>query len=579
MPKSQIFTWKIGGQAGGGQQAAGLIFTKACVRGGLFAFDSSEYPSRIRGGIVTYRVSVSTDPVLAIYRQTNLLIALTREAFDYCINDVSADGVILYDSDSFKVETGQTQGKKVYPLPLATLAKEAGVKPIAANVIITGAGAALLNYDLDILKDVISDIFADKGKEVVEMNHIACKAGYDYALKNLKPEEFSYKLSAKKPDYESVIITANDTVALGAVAAGCKFFAAYPMTPASSIMHNLAAWAEKAGMVVKHAEDEISAVHMAIGAGFAGVRSMVATSGGGFALMTEGLSLAGNTEVPLVIAESQRPGPATGLPTWTEQGDLAYLVTAGHGEFIRVILAPGDGGEAFYLTAQAFNLAEKYQIPVFILLDKYISEGHLSMADPDASLIVIDRGKLLTEKELAKINDYKRYALTADGVSPRAIPGQANGVYLANSDEHDENGFTIEGFNAEMRIKQVEKRLAKLENILNELPAPLVFGPKDADIALIGWGSAKGPVLEALKSLPDIKYIHVSCPWPLREEKLRQAIGKTKKLICIENNATGQFADILRGQAGINPDEKLLKYDGAQFFPEEIIDAVNQFKN
>ncbi len=576
--KNKVFTWKIGGIAGGGQQAAGLIFTKACVRGGLFAFDSSEYPSRIRGGLVTYRVSVSEEPVTAIYQQTNLLIALNREAFDYCLDDVTADGVILYDSDQVKIEKSEAKSRKIYPLPLNELTKKAGVKPIAANILITGACAALLDYNLKLLEEVITDVFAAKGKEVVEMNKKAAEFGYQYAIDNLSPKEFPYNLAFKKKTNDSVIVTANDTVALGAVAAGCKFFSAYPMTPASSILHNLAVWAEKVGMVVKHPEDEISAIHMAIGAGFAGVRAMTATSGGGFALMNEGLALAGITETPVVIVESQRPGPATGLPTWTDQGDLGYLIHAGHGEFIRVVLAPGDSQEAFYLTAQAFNLAEKYQIPVFILLDKYISEGRLSITDPDISKIEIDRGPLLSDKELAQIKDYQRYQITKTGVSPRCVPGQKGGTHLANSDEHDEKGFTIEGFAPQIRVGQVEKRMSKLEGILRDLPAPQLFGPQKAKITLMGWGSVKGVVLEALKSLEDVNYLQVIAPWPLSESKMRQAVKEVKKLICIENNATGQFDKILRGQTGINPDERLLKYDGAQFFPEEIIEAVKKFK-
>jgi len=576
---NSVFTWKIGGIAGGGQQVAGLIFTKACVRGGLFTFDSSEYPSRIRGGLVTYRVSISKEPVTSIYQKNQLLIALTKDAFDYCLPDMSDDCVILYDSDKFAVSEEEAKGKKVYPMPLDKMAKEAGIKSIASNIIITGACTALIDYDLEILNEVITDVFSGKGGEVVAMNLTAAKFGYDYAKKNLEPDKFPYKLKAVRKNKDSIIVTANDTLALGAVAAGCKFVASYPMTPASSILHNLAAWAEEKGIVVKHPEDEISAIHMAIGASFAGVRSMTATSGGGFALMNEALALAGITETPLVIAESQRPGPATGLPTWTEQGDLAYIVHAGHGEFIRVVLAPGDPEESFYLTTQAFNLAEKWQIPVFILVDKCISEAHQSIDEPDLTKFEIDRGEILTEKELSKLKEYKRYLVTKSGVSPRAIPGTVGGVHLANSDEHDEFGFTIEGFTPEIRNLMVEKRAAKLPGILEELPEPILFGPSAAKLTLVGWGSVKGPVLEALKHLPDVNYLHVMCPWPLSEEAMRKKLKGVKKLVSIENNQTAQFANLLREATGIDVDERLTKYDGAQFFPEEVIDAVNKITN
>jgi len=575
--KNKLFTWKIGGIAGGGQQIAGLIFTKACVRGGLYTFDSSEYPSRIRGGLVTYRVSIGQQPVMAIYQKTQLLIALNREAFDYCLPDMMADGVILFDSDKFEVKPGETKGVKVYPLPLEKLASQAQIKPIAANIIITGASAALLDFDLEILNEVISDTFAGKGQEVVAMNLTAAKFGYQYAKDNLEANKFPYKLKAVGKNKDSIIVTSNDTTCLGAVAADCKFFASYPMTPASSVLHNLAAWEQKTGMVVKHPEDEISAMHMAIGAGFAGVRSMTATSGGGFALMTEALALAGITETPVVIVESQRPGPATGLPTWTEQGDLAYLAHAGHGEFIRVILAPGDPLEAFRLATQAFNIAEKWQVPVFILLDKYISEGHQSILPSDFANFEIDRGQLLTDEQLVQMAEFRRYLVTKSGVSPRSIPGQKGGVHLANSDEHDEFGFTIEGFTPQIRNQMVEKRAAKIEGILKDLPKPELFGPKTAKITLIGWGSVKGPVLEALKVLDDTNYLHVSAPWPLDQAELEKQLKGVKKLVVIENNHDGQLANLLQ-QAEIKVDKRLNKYDGAQFFPEEVTELITKLK-
>lgn len=568
---NNIFTFKIGGEAGQGQQVAGLIFAKAYTRGGQYSFNYSEYPSRIRGGYVAHQVSISETPLFGAWQKINLLIALSKETIDLSIKDLTKDAIILYDSDKFKLE--KIKNFKSYPMPLATLAKEAGVKPLAENIIALGITTALLNYKLEALEEVISDIFKVKGKEVVEMNFKAAKFGYDYAKKNFQPDKFPYNLKFKKAVKDKILVTANDTVALGAIACGCKFLASYPMTPASSILHNLAAWAEKVGIIVKQPEDEISAIHMAIGANFAGVRAMTATSGGGFALMTEGLALAGITETPVVIVESQRPGPATGLPTWTEQGDLSYLAHAGHGEFIRIILAPGDAKEAYYLTPWAFNLAEKYQVPVFLLLDKYLSEATMSVKNLDISNFKIERGEILTEEKLAKMKEYKRYLLTKSGVSPRALPGRPGGVHLANSDEHDEFGFSIEGYQAVMRKKQMNKRWAKLPAILKELPAPRLFGPQKTKTTLMGWGSVKGPVLEALKVLNDVNYIQVVAPWPLATESLKKILKGVKKLVVIENNKTGQFAQILK-QAGIKFDATLNKYDGHQFWPEEIIEKL-----
>ncbi|MDP3964500.1 MAG: 2-oxoacid:acceptor oxidoreductase subunit alpha [bacterium] len=572
MPKDseQVLTWKIAGIAGGGQQVAGLIFAKACARGGLYTFDSSEYPSLIRGEFVTYRLSISTSPVSAIYQPNQLLIALTKEAYEYCLSDVVPGGAILYDSDKFKVEAKNVRGRKVFPLPLKTLSESAGVKPIAANILAIGATTALLKYDPDIVKRTLQEVFSAKGQEVVAMNLKAFDFGYHYAQKEFDPAAFPFTLTPAKKRGSQILVTANDTVALGAVAAGCQFFVAYPMTPSSSILHNMMNWADETGMLVFQPEDEIAGIHMAIGGMFAGVRTMTATSGGGFALMNEALSLTAVTENPLVLVESQRPGPATGLPTWTEQGDLAYVSRAGHGEFPRVILAPGDASEAFPLTGLAFNLAEKYQIPVILLLDKYISEAHESIA-PITQKFTVDRGARLTDAQLTKIKEYKRYLHTTSGISPRAVPGQLNGIFLANSDEHDERGYTIEGFQGPERVRQVDKRFRKVSRIHAELPKPMLIGPKKAALTFIGWGSTKGPMLEALKELKNVNYLHVSAPWPISEKVMKTAVSGARKLVAIENNATGQFAELLRGATGIKVDDVFLKYDGAHFFPHEII--------
>lgn len=577
--KSSVFTFKIGGEAGQGQQVAGLTFAKACARGGLFTYDYSEYPSRIRGGLVTYQISISDEPIFASYYNVNLLICLTRQVFDHCQQELSLGAVIFYDSDKFKIEQKELpQGKKIklYALPLETIVKEAGLKPITANSAALGAVAAMLDFDLNLLYSVIKDIFADKGQEVIEMNIKAVKAGFDYATKNCNPQSFEFHLETKLEKKDKVIITANEAVALGAIAAGCKFLSAYPMTPASSILHYLAKWSEKSGMIVKQPEDEIAAIHMAIGASYAGVRSMTCTSGGGFALMVEGLTLSAMTETPIVIAESQRPAPATGLPTWGGQEDLRFLANTGHGDFIRIILTPGDAKEAFFLTPWAFNLAEKYQVPVIILLDKFISEGHESVADLITKKVEIIRGKVLTQNQLDKIKDYKRYELTNDGVSPRAFPGMPGGVHIANSDEHDEQGFSIEGFSAEMRNKQMDRRWKKLPSILKELPKPRFYGPKIAKKTLIGWGSVKGPVLEAMKALPQgtVNFIHFTSVNPIEVNEVKKLLKGTKKLWLIESNKTGQFGDLLKQNLDIEFDNKILKYSGIPFFPEELVEEL-----
>jgi 2-oxoglutarate ferredoxin oxidoreductase subunit alpha len=578
MQFKEIFTFKIGGEAGQGQQVAGLILFRAFSRSGYFSFDYSEYPSRIRGGLVTYQASASSSPVFAVYDTIDAVAALNKETLEIHLEKLAKGAVIFYDSDKIKLEK-KISGAILVPIPCRTLNKEIGAKFGAENMIAAGAVAGLVNLDLKILSEAAKEIFSAK-KETMEANLKAICRGYEIGRKI----SFSRKFPPRRVKaWSNLSLTSNEAVALGAVASGCRFYSAYPMTPASSVLHNLAEWSEGAGMVVKHAEDEISAVLMAIGASYAGVRAMTGTSGGGFALMAEALSLSGMTEIPLVIFESQRPAPATGLPTWTEQGDLRFLANAGHGDFIRAILAPADAEEAFCMTSQAFNLAEKYQIPVFVLLDKYLSEGRQTVPDFDIKKIKIERGEILTEKDLAKIKKYRRYLLTANGVSPRSLPGEAGGIYIANSDEHDEFGYSIEGFNNEMRKKQMEKRLRKLNGVLKELPKPKIFGPEKAKITLVGWGSIKGPVLEALPHLANVNYVHFPAPFPLfplrgisrgeTKSEAKKMLGRAKEVVCVENNATGQFAEIL-GQHGIKVASKINKYDGRPFFPEEIVDRV-----
>jgi len=585
--KKEIFTFKIGGEAGGGQQVAGFIFSKACLRSGYFTFDYSEYPSRVRGGLVTYQVSVSNQPIYAVYNTVDVVVALNQETLNIHLEKLNKNAVVFYDPDKVKINKNFPKSVKIEPLPCKVLSKEIGSSAGVANMLALGAVSALVGLNLDILRQVAAEVFAGKNKEAIEADIKAISRGYEYVKKGSLIKNFYFQFKNKKQASKAMILTSNEAVALGAIASGCRFYSAYPMTPASSVLHNLAEWSEKAGMVVKHAEDEISAILMAIGASYAGVRAMTGTSGGGFALMSEALSLAGMTEIPLVIFESQRPAPATGLPTWTEQGDLKFLANAGHGDFARAILAPSNAEESLLMTQTAFNLADKYQIPVFILLDKYLSEGRQTVLDFDNEKIKIERGKILTEKDLEKINEYKRYFLTADGVSPRSLPGEAGGIYIANSDEHDEAGYSIEGFDNKMRVLQTDKRLKKINGVLKELPKAQIFGPAKAKVTLVGWGSVKGPVLEALPQLANVNYVHFPAPFPLvslreiprggTKNEAIKALGRAKKIICIENNATGQFAEILE-QNGIKVSSKINKYDGRPFFPEEIVDMVKKLK-
>ena len=578
--KNTIFTWKIGGEAGSGQQSAGAIFSKIVARRGYYTFGYSEFPSIIRGGHVTYAVSLASRPISAIYKTVNLLLALNDDTVKMHINELSDDGVLIFDSSSILEEDVRKASGSLkhilYGLPIEELIEKNNLKKIVANIIFVGASLGLLEFDIKAADEVIDQIFKRKGEEVQAMNRRAIEVGYRFAQDHFHPEKYVYDLKSHKTGDPKIIISSNQALALGAIASGCRLYVAYPMSPSSSILHAMAGWAKKTGMLVHQPEDEIAGVHVMLGAMHAGTRAMVGTSGGGFALMAEAVALSAMTETPAVIAVCSRPGPATGLPTWTEQGDLKFIVNCAHGDFPRVVLAPGNPQEAFTFCSLAFNLAEKYQIPVFLLLDKYTSEGAFTMDFMDTE-VKIERGKIVTEKELASMNEkYLRFKLVKDGVSPRALPGTAGGIHLANSDEHDEYGYAIEGWHEPMRVEQVDKRARKILGAIQELPEPQIYGPKKAKLTLLGWGSTRNPVLEALPHLKDVNYVHIPAVWPIVPSAIEKALKGVKKLVNIENNYSGQFGHLLRAETGITPDKQLLKYDGRQFWPEEIVEKVKR---
>ncbi|OIO39383.1 MAG: hypothetical protein AUJ75_01275, partial [Candidatus Omnitrophica bacterium CG1_02_49_10] len=374
-----------------------------------------------------------------------------------------------------------------------------------------------------------------------------------------------------------ILINGNEAIALGALAAGCKFYSAYPMTPSTSIMLTVTKFADDFGVVVEQTEDEIAAINMAIGAAYTGVRAMTATSGGGLALMVEGISLAGMTETPVVIADAQRPAPATGLPTRTEQGDLEFVLYSGHGEFPRIVFAPGSPKEAFDITIKAFDLAEKYQIPVFILTDQYLADSLNDMDESNIREPKINR-YLISDAELKKSKEYKRYLLTADGISPRAIPGQAGVTVIADSDEHTEDGHLTEDL--DIRVKMVDKRLKKMDGIRREAIAPTISGDRGGDTAVLCWGSTRGPAKEAVDILnrggKKIKLIHLSQIWPFSADALKKELGGIKSIWMIEGNATGQLANLIKRECGIDINNRVLRYDGMPFSPEYIAERISK---
>lgn len=557
-------TWKIGGEAGFGIMASGAMLARTFTRAGYHVLATNEYPSRIRGGNNLVTVRVATQKFEAMNRDLHILVALNKETIDLHKQELNEHALVIFDPKD------GDQSSAGIPVPLSDIVTKFGGSPVMRNTVAIGASVALLGAPFENLEKVIADQFKKKGAEVIKHNVEIARAGFDF-IKNEK--RFVLAPATKKED--QLLINASEAVGLGSARAGLKFAAIYPMTPINALITFLADHAKSMNIVYKQPEDEIAGINMAIGASLAGVRSMVATSGGGFALMVEGLSWAGEIEAPLVIDLGMRPGPSTGMPTWTEQGELQFAIHAGHGEFPRIVLAPADAADAYRLTVEAFNLADRYQVPVFLLTDKYINESQWcvpkSLMSGD---VVIDRGKLLKDGDIPAGDSFKRYDLTSpDGVSPRSVPGMKNGYYIANSYEHDEVGHVTE--KPESRVAMAAKRMKKFEAMKKDMPAPEVIGDADAEITFVTWGSTRGPVLEAMKLLnKKSRLIHFSWLYPFPAESVMQLLSPATRIIDVEQNATGQLASLIREHTGILIKEKLLKNDGRVWYPEEIVEKV-----
>jgi len=567
---------KIGGAAGQGVKTSGYILTKALKDLGHWTFSYSEYPSLIRGGHSTFQINIDERKIHSVTAKIDILVALNIETIKLHYKEIKESGILLCDND-FEIPSEvkkylDENNIKHIKVTVEEIVKKHNGKPVMNNSVITGAVWALLTSEYKSLENKVNEIFKEKSKDI-QTNLNCTKDGFELVKNGDYPK---FELKAKEVK-NRILGTGNEVAGLATYASGCRLYCAYPMTPSTGILHYLAQRADKFDMIVKQAEDEITAVQMTIGGSFAGTRSACGTSGGGLALMTESLSLIGMIETPVVIFDSQRPGPATGTPTWTEQGDLDFVSKAGHGEFPRIIIAPGDIDEVFELVPEAFNLAEKYQTLVIILLDKFLSESWYQTDKFSGKDIKVEREGLLSQEELNKQKDFERYALTDSGISPRSIPGQENGVYCANSDEHDGKGYSTEDL--DLRNKMMEKRMKKLDGIKSSLPEPELFGDKDAKTTVVCWGSQKGPVLDAVNELnsngKSINMLHFSYVFPLKTEKLSK-LAKENKLIAVENNFAGQLAKIIKEEAGIDVKERVMKYDGTPFFTDELVDILSK---
>lgn len=573
-------TWKISGEAGFGIMSAGTMISKAFARNGYYTLCTNEYPSLIRGGHNIITVRVSSQYFESLNRDVQILVALHNLSVEVHKDELSENALVVFDpKDKEWTLADFPKPVKLISVPLSDLVAKANGIPVMKNTIALGATIALMGADFGFIESVIRDQFKKKKQEIIDSNINIAKMGYDYVKVHFS-EETSMHITPATASEPKLIINASEAVGIGAYRAGLKFAAIYPMTPINSLITFLADHAKELKIVYRQPEDEIAGINMALGASLAGVRSMVASSGGGFALMVEAISLSGIMELPVVIDLGMRVGPATGMPTWTEQGELQFAIHAGHGEFPKIILAPSDAGEAFQMTFDAFNLADKYQIPVLVLTDKYMNESQWcvpeSVFKKDMS---IHRGKLAKDEDLPTDGSFKRYSLdTEDGASLRSVPGQKNGVFISNAYEHDEKGIVTES--PDERVLMAGKRLKKFAAMQFDVKPPTLYGEPDADITFVSWGSSRGPVIDAIAMLKEqgirANLYHFTWMFPFASEKVTELLKNAKRIIDVEQNATGQLAALIREHTSIDIKEKILKFDGRPFFPEDIVENVRR---
>ncbi len=546
----------IGGEAGQGLVTVGEILAKSLVRSGYFIVVTQSYQSRIRGGHNTFTVRVSPEEIQTPREALDLLVALDELTLALHQKELSPGGRIVADQGCTLEE------ENCLKVPYGHIAEGK-----FANIAALGVVSSLLGVDEEVVSRILKDFFGKKDPGVAEENRQVLEKAYQWTSTQAA---FAGKLPPLSSPPLRVMMQGNEAIALGAVSAGLKFHSFYPMTPSTSIGLTLARLAGEMGLIVEQAEDEIAAVNMAIGASFAGAPSMVATSGGGFALMVEGVSLAAMTETPLVIIVAQRPGPATGLPTRTEQGDLGFVLHAGHGEFPRVIFAPGTIEECFDLTRRAFALAEKYQGPIFILTDQFLSDSFRAVKPFDAGNLSSASSSL---DVVPSASPYRRYAFTETGISPRLFPGMSERLVVAGSDEHTEDGHLTEDLS--MRKLMVEKRLKKTEGIRGKVIAPDYWGDKNPDLLLVSWGSSKGSSLEAASLMRSsgqrVASLHFSQVWPLVPEQFMGFLRESRQVVGVEGNAMGQFAGLIRRETGFEIQKRISRYDGLPITPEYIL--------
>jgi 2-oxoglutarate ferredoxin oxidoreductase subunit alpha len=571
--------WAIGGEAGDGIDSTGKIFAQALSRAGRHVFTSKDFASRIRGGYTAYKVRTSVDRVESVVDRLDILIALTERTIHENMNELHEGSLIIYDGDrTTMADVEIPEGMVGLDVPLKALAEDAG-GAIMRNIVALGAACEVANFPIENLDESLEKRFKDKGKAIVENNQKAARLGQEYVADEYD-QTFDYDLETTGADY--VLLNGNEALGMGAIAAGCRFYAGYPITPATSIMEYLTGRLAHYGGKVVQAEDELAAINLALGAARAGARAMTATSGAGIDLMTETFGLVATSETPLVITDVQRSGPSTGMPTKQEQGDLELVMYGGHGEVPRFVVAPTNISECFWKTIEAFNLAEKYQTPVFLVSDLAMSVTEQTFPPEtfDMDEVEIDRGKVVDEADVDgwqnETGQFQPHLATADGVSPRTFPGTEGGAHMTTGLEHDELGRRTE--DTEVRVEQVDKRQRKVETAReNEEWDYREFGDPESDNLVISWGSNEGAMREALEFLEqsgtDVRFISV--PYILPRPDLSADIEAADEVIVVECNATGQFADLLEHDA-LTRVQRVNKYDGVRFKADELAEAVER---
>ncbi len=573
---------KIVGASGQGINSIGEVLAKGLKRSGYCIFGYREYPSLIKGGHASYQIDLSDERIGSSGGQAEILLSLNHHGLKINLPDLKEGGILIHATTGWKFgkeEEALLKERKIHAvlLPVESILAKLDAKPILGNVLIAAFVWKVLGLPKDALKTFVGERYAKK-KDLLDLNMRCIDEGYGFT--DAAAPSVSVTLPPSKDEWKSqMLLTGSQAMGLGAVHAGVRFYAGYPMTPSSPLLSYIAELQNKTGMVIKQAEDEITAAQMVSGAMLMGTRALTATSGGGFDLMGETLSMNGLLENPTVFALAQRPGPATGLPTWTAQGDLLMAVHMAHGEFPRCVMAVGDGEDAFHLVAEAFNVAEEFQISVIVLYDKHIAEALYTQVPYDQSKTALQRGKLVTDPAgLAVLQASDRYdPAVPDGVSKRWLPGSKAATFCAQGDEHSGDGSSVES--AENARAQMEKRMRKVEALRRALPEPELLGSQTPDILLVSWGSNKTVIEDVLRdpSLAGKKigFLHYTYLWPLRTERLAALAKKAKRVALVECNVQGQFGQLIRMECGLNITEKILKYDGRPFFYEELLERLS----